>query len=392
LTSTSAALVEGGADAAFMRQALGHARRALGGVAPRAPVGAVVVADGRVAGEGATEPRPGDHAEVVALKRAGARARGATLYCTLEPHAHHGTVPPCTDAIIEAGIQRVVCAIADPNPKVDGAGFRQLREAGVDVATDVPEAIISEAVEIIECFEKHLRTGRPFVTAKYAMTIDGKVATRTGTSRWITGESARRRAHQLRAEADAVVVGIGTVLADDPRLTARLPWADTLASPRPRLRVVVDSHGRLPTGAALLAEPGNVLHVTASAPGPVRATASGTARGTTRGTADGSAPIETLALPAPGGAVDLPGLIDELGRRGCAGVLVEGGPRLLGSLFDAGLVDKVVSFVAPRVFGGEGAPGPVGGRGVDSPAHAVMLGRVRTEAVGDDLIVVGYVE
>jgi diaminohydroxyphosphoribosylaminopyrimidine deaminase/5-amino-6-(5-phosphoribosylamino)uracil reductase len=351
-----------------------------------------VVADGRVAGEGATEPRPGDHAEVVALKRAGARARGATLYCTLEPHAHHGTVPPCTDAIIEAGIQRVVCAIADPNPKVDGAGFRQLREAGVDVATDVPEAIISEAVEIIECFEKHLRTGRPFVTAKYAMTIDGKVATRTGTSRWITGESARRRAHQLRAEADAVVVGIGTVLADDPRLTARLPWADTLASPRPRLRVVVDSHGRLPTGAALLAEPGNVLHVTASAPGPVRATASGTARGTTRGTADGSAPIETLALPAPGGAVDLPGLIDELGRRGCAGVLVEGGPRLLGSLFDAGLVDKVVSFVAPRVFGGEGAPGPVGGRGVDSPAHAVMLGRVRTEAVGDDLIVVGYVE
>jgi diaminohydroxyphosphoribosylaminopyrimidine deaminase/5-amino-6-(5-phosphoribosylamino)uracil reductase len=186
-----------------------------------------------------------------------------------------------------------------------------------------------------------------------------------------------------------VVVGIGTVLADDPRLTARGLWADRLEAPRPSLRVIIDSRGRLPASAALLGEPGNVLHVTASTGKPAggRLTAGATSRSTARAATE----IETLVLPAPDGSVDLPRLIDELGRRGCAGVLVEGGPRLLGSLFDAGLVDKIVSFVAPKVFGGELAPGAVGGRGVESPRDAVELERVRTEPVGDDLMVVGYV-
>ncbi|MBI4307109.1 MAG: bifunctional diaminohydroxyphosphoribosylaminopyrimidine deaminase/5-amino-6-(5-phosphoribosylamino)uracil reductase RibD, partial [Chloroflexi bacterium] len=227
-----------------MRRALELARRALGGVGPRAPVGAVIVKGGQVVGEGATEPLPGHHAEAVAIQRAGPAARGGTLYCTLEPHAHQSSVPPCTDAIIGAGIKRVICIMQDPNPEVNGAGFTQLRAAGVDVSTDVGLEIKAEAEEILEGFVHHLRTGKPFVTAKYAMTLDGKIATRTGASRWITGEAARARAYELRAAADAVVVGIGTVLADDPRVTARVPWASDAEGPRPRLRVVVDSRRR----------------------------------------------------------------------------------------------------------------------------------------------------
>lgn len=380
MTSINVASAEDDPDSRYLRRALTLARRALGGVGPRAPVGAVIVAEGQVAGEGATQPHPGDHAEVVALIRAGARARGSTLYCTLEPHAHQASVPPCTDAIIGAGVGRVVCAMRDPNPQVDGAGFRQLRNASVEVSTNVSAEIAREAEAILEGFAKHLRTGKPLVTAKFAMTLDGKIATRTGASKWITGEVARQRTHELRAAADAVIVGIGTVLADDPRLTARVPWAKDVEGPRPRLRVVVDSRGRLPASAAMLRETGAVLQVVAAGPGLAGATG-----------AAGFKDVETIELPGSGGLVDVSGLVDELGRRGCAGVLVEGGSRLLGSFFDAHLVDKVVAFVAPRIFGGESAPGAVGGIGVGAPGEAAMLERVETVQAGADLMISGYV-
>ena len=218
-----------------MERALELARSVLGGVSPNPAVGAVLVKDGRVVGEGATQP-PGDaHAEVVALQAAGAEARGATLYVTLEPCAHHGRTPPCADALVAAGIAGVRVAVRDPDPRTDGKGIARLETSGINVeAGDGADA----AAEVIEAFARHVRTGKPFVTAKFAMSLDGRIATRTGASRWITGEEARVRAHLLRAQADAVMVGIGTALADDPRLTVRdVP----LRNERQPLRVVVDT-------------------------------------------------------------------------------------------------------------------------------------------------------
>ena len=352
--------------ASHMERALELAGQALGAVSPNPAVGAVIVKDGRIVGEGRTQPPGQAHAEVGALAQAGEAARGAAMYVTLEPCAHHGRTPPCIDAVIEAGLSAVHVSTLDPDPRTNGKGIERLREANIAVTVGEGEAA---AKETIEAFAKHVATGLPFVTAKFAMSLDGKVATPTGASRWISGEESRRRAHHLRATSDAVMVGIGTVLADDPRLSVR----DVPVRGAQPLRVVIDSKGRLPSASAMLAEPGETLVFTAAG----RAAETGSKAASVATSGDG--------------AVDLAEAMAHLGGRGTTSVLVEGGPTLLGALFDAGLVDKVVAFVAPVVLGGAAAPGPVGGAGIAAIADALRLERVRYEQAGNDMMVTGYV-
>lgn len=354
-----------------MAQALAQARRAIGSVSPNPPVGAVLVRDGRVVGEGFTQPPGGDHAEVMALRQAGDEARGAELFVTLEPCAHHGRTPPCTEAIIRAGVARVHIAALDPAPHTDGRGVWALEHAGISVT--VREGS-EEARRLIEAFAKHVTTGLPFVTAKFAMSLDGKIATRSGDSRWITGPAARALAHGLRAEVDAVAVGVGTALADDPQLTVRDAPVPARGQP---LRVVVDSRLRLPPTAAMLAQSGRTLVATATDDAARRAALE-------------AAGAEVLMAPGADGRVDVPAVLRALGEREVTSVLVEGGAGMLGTLFDARAVDKVIAFVAPAIIGGKDAPSPVGGHGASVMPDVLRLVRVSHASAGDDLMITGY--
>ena len=361
-------------------RALQLAETAAGGVSPRPPVGAVVAdANGNIVAEGATEPRPGQHAESVALDMAGDRARGCTLYCTLEPHQYHSTVAPCTDQILASGIRRVVCPVTDPSPQVNGKGFATLDDAGIAVSHDVPTRLAKRAEALIEPWAKLLRTGMPFVTSKWGLSLDGCVATRTGDSQWISSEEWLRHTHSIRFRSDAILTGIGTVLADDPALTARdLDTGERLAN-RPRLRVVVDSRGRLPPDARMLGESGDVINAVAVE-------------------TDAPNGCETVVLPAHDNIdtrpkVDLVRLIALLGDRGYANILVDAGPILTGELFRLKLVDKVEASVSTRVIiGGDGALRPIGGVGPSTLAEAPRLRDVETTQIGDDILVAGYVE
>jgi len=360
-----------GDDAWCMDLALALAARGQGTVDPNPMVGAVVVRDGRIAGLG-WHVRPGEpHAEVHALRAAGDLAQGATLYVNLEPCAHHGRTPPCTDAIIAAGIRRVVAAIEDPNPQVRGQGFAQLRAAGIEVTVGVRA---QEARRLNEVFLKYAATGRPFVLLKAGVSLDGRIATRNGASRWITGPEARAAVHRLRAAYPAIMVGSGTALADDPELTAR---TEPPAARQP-LRVVVDSRARLPVTARMLRAPGRTLvAVTRAAPGARRRALE-------------QAGAEVVTLPDREGHVDLEALLEELGRRGISGVLLEGGSTLNGAMLQLGLVDKVMFFIAPVLIGGREAPGAIGGAGAASLADAPRLVDVAWAAYGADLCVTGY--
>ncbi len=355
----------------YMDEALSLAHQAVGRVSPNPAVGAVLVKDGRVVGRGVTQPSGGAHAEVMALQEAGHAAHGATLYVTMEPHAHQGRTPPCTDALIAADIAEVHISILDPNPLVDGKGKAALDAAGIPV---IVGERAKEARRLIEAFAKHVTTGLPFVTAKFAASLDGRTATSSGESQWITGPESRREAHRLRAEHDAVMVGIGTALADDPQLTARdLPEPPT----RQPLRVVVDSRGRLPVDARLLGAPGRTL-VAAARIGPRRRRALE------------KAGAEVLVLPGDGVRVDTAALLGLLGQRGITSVLVEGGGTLLGTLFDQRLVDRVVAFIAPVIIGGRRAAPAIGGERASALAHAPRLRDVVYRQLGEDTMVVGY--
>lgn len=356
-----------------MRRALELAAGVLGSTSPNPSVGCVIVREGEVVGEGATQPPPGPHAEVVALRAAGARARGATAYVTLEPHAFQGRTPPCTDALIEAGVAAVRIAMLDPNPRVAGAGAEQLRAAGVAVDVGDSEA---EARRLLEAYVKHCATGLPFVIVKFAATLDGKIAAASGDSRWVAGEAARAWAHDLRARIDAIMCGVNNVLLDDPQLTARP--GGTPAERQP-LRIVADSRGRTPLEAKVLSPGGKTLIATTDASPPAW-------REALR-----AAGAEPAVLPADAaGRVDLRALTRLLGERGVLSLLVEGGGVLHGGFFAAGLVDKVHAVIAPKIIGGAAYPA-VAGEGAARMADALTLRDVDVQRLGDDALVTGYV-
>ena len=362
----------------FMGQAIDLARQALGATSPNPAVGAVLVKDGVIVGRGATQPPGQAHAEVVALNEAREAAGGATLYVTLEPCCHWGRTPPCTSAVIEAGVSEVVVAVTDPNPVVAGRGAAELRDAGIPVSM-LPEDCLEreQARELYEGFAKHISTGLPFVTVKFAMSLDGKIATRTGDSKWVTGPEARALVQQMRRETDAVMVGIKTVLADDPALTARDNANRPLA--RQPIRVALDSHCRMPVESQLLHQPGQTLvYTTAAAPTE-----------SVRGLEKTGAEVLTLNSTSIGQVCPSEALAD-LGRRGIVSLLVEGGGLTLGSLFDAGLVDKVHTFVAPVIIGGIEAASPVEGAGAELMAHAMRLERTSSRQIGPDWLITGY--
>ncbi len=360
-------------DISPMQRAVELARQALGSTSPNPAVGAVVYREGAIVGEGYTLPPGQRHAEIGALEQAGPLAEGATLYTTLEPCCHYGRTPPCTDAIVAAGISEVVIAAIDPNPLVAGKGMERLREAGIQARTETAGGV----EELYEAFGKHIATGLPFVTAKFAMSLDGKIATYTGDSKWVTGPLARAEVQRMRRECDAIMVGINTVLADDPQLTAR--GDDGLPLERQPLRVVLDSHCRTPSSSRMLREPGKTLIVTSS-------------------DAEGSeierlrqAGAETWASPLhEPGMLEMGEVLVELGHRGVVSLLVEGGGITLGSLFDEGLVDKVKVFVAPVIIGGMLAASPIEGHGPESMAQAWRVERTEIRQIGPDWLITGY--
>jgi len=360
----------------YMEQALSLAKLALGQVSPNPAVGAVVVKNGVVAGQGYTQPPGSCHAEILALEQAGEKARDGMMYVTLEPCCHHGRTPPCTQAIIDADITEVHLAMIDPNPLVSGRGKNELEKEGIKVYVGEHE---EEASEINEAYIKFITTGIPFVTAKFAMSLDGKIATSSGDSRWISGEEARKYVHNLRYTADAIMAGVNTILADDPQLTARCCGGRGGIARKQPLRVIVDGKGRTPLSAQIFSEPGKTLLALGRAIKPEEKAAFT------------QAGAELVELPSAGELVDLERLLKALGEREITSVLVEGGGILLGSLFDCGLVDKVIAFIAPIIIGGKEAKVAVSGKGVDKVIDSIRLERIKVEKFGEDLMVSGYV-
>jgi len=352
-------------DDYWMRAALAAAEKGRGTVEPNPLVGAAIVRDGRLVGIGHHERFGGPHAEIYALAAAGDAARGATLYVTVEPCCHFGKTPPCTDAILAAGIGRVVAAIRDPFPQVDGGGLSLLQSAGIRVETGT---LAEQARAQNAPYLKRVTTGFPYVTAKWAMTLDGKTAVACGDSRWISSEPSRRIVHELRGRMDAIVVGIGTVETDDPLLTARPP------GPRCAARIILDSGCRLPLSSRLVQTAGDFPVVVATTH---RASLQNRSQLSARG-------CDVLVLPGLDRVPVVP-LLQELGGRGMTNVLVEGGGAVLGSFFDAGQIDAVEIYIAPLIDGGDHGRTAVMGRG-----HAAMgdVPRVRIDSVariGDDL-------
>lgn len=351
------------------------ASRGHGRVSPNPAVGAVIMRDGRVVGEGWHEGPGLPHAEPAAIAAAGDATRGATLVCTLEPCSHTGRTGPCTQAVIDAGIRRVVIGALDPLERTRGEGVRILQQAGLEVAVADGEDAV-RAREAASAFLTWAATGRPEVTLKMAASLDGRVATRTGNTRWISGPESRALVHRWRAQADAVAVGIGTALADDPMLTAReVPVPDGRAA----LRVVLDPHARLATDCALLGslDQAPVLVVAGSAADPARVEA-------LRG-----AGAQVDVTGADHGAGFLAQALDALGAREVQSVLVEGGPTVAGALLEADLVDVLAWVVAPMVIGGDGAPMAARGHGADQIADAPRIRSPRVERLGDDVLVMG---
>jgi diaminohydroxyphosphoribosylaminopyrimidine deaminase/5-amino-6-(5-phosphoribosylamino)uracil reductase len=349
-----------------MECALSLASLAVGYTSPNPAVGAVIVKDGVVVGMGYTQVAGSDHAEIVALHQAGDRAKGASMYVSLEPCSHYGRTPPCTKAIIDAGIAEVHIALLDPNPLVSGRGVRELNEAGIKAYVG---SCNREAYEINEAYIKFITTGLPFVIAKFATSLDGKIATKTGDSKWISNEQARKYVHVLRHTVDAIMVGVNTVIVDNPSLTARgcCYGKGGMRKMQP-LRLIVDSKGRVSPEAHIFKEEGETYLVAVKPLDPVKK-----GKFTQAG-------IEVLELPGDEGLVDIEELLKELGRRGVVTVLVEGGGKLLGSLFDHCLVDKVLAFISPIIIGG------------DKVVEALHLDRVSTESFGDNILLSGYVE
>ncbi len=354
----------------MMSRAIGLAEKGIGLVSPGPLVGCVIVdANGTVAGEGFYVFEDIKHAETLALAQAGERARGGTAYVSLEPHAHHGRTPPCTDALIAAGIKRVVCPIEDANPKVSGKGFDHLRKAGIEVQVGL---LAEEATRSNEAYLHYMRTGRPFVHLKLAVSLDGKVATRTGDSRWITGPEARLRVHELRHRSDAILVGAGTVKADDPALTDR----SGKLRRRPLLRVVLDDKLTISSGSQL-------VQTVQESPLMVFA---GPDANESKATELRGLEVEIVGKDRD----NLESMLDTLGQRCIQSLLVEGGSNVAGRFLESRLVNKVSFFIAPKIVGGVAAPSAVGGKGVELMNDAWQLKDIQVIQRGDDVEITGY--
>lgn len=356
----------------FMDLALQWAKSAIGQTEPNPAVGAIIVKDGEIVGMGAHLKAGGPHAEVHALAMAGEKARGATMYVTLEPCSHYGRTPPCADAVIRAGISKAVIATLDPNPLVAGRGAKRLEEAGIEVLIGVREA---EARQLNEVFNKFITSRKPFVTVKTANTLDGKVATETGSSRWITGEEARHYVHQLRHRNQAILVGVGTVIADNPQLTTRLPEGG-----RNPIRIILDSRLRIPLDARVLTD--------GQAPTWIYTTEEADPEKRERLAAMG---IPVIPLSS-GPQVDVSDVLAHLGEQQISSVLVEGGSQVNGSFLRAREIDKIITFIAPKLVGGQHAPTSFGGQGIDRMDQAILLSRMTVRRLGQDLCIEGYPE
>jgi diaminohydroxyphosphoribosylaminopyrimidine deaminase/5-amino-6-(5-phosphoribosylamino)uracil reductase len=356
-------------DSNFMHRALELARRGQGYVEPNPMVGCVIVSDGQVVGEGWHQRFGGPHAEVEALTAAGERAKGGTMFVTLEPCCHHGKTPPCTEAILAAGIRRVVTAMRDPFPQVAGGGLKRLASAGVDVELGLQEA---EAQALNAPYVKLVSTGRPWIIAKWAMTLDGKIATRNGYSRWISGEAARQVVHRLRSRVDAIMIGRKTAQLDDPLLTARL---ENESPPRIATRIILDSQASLASFSQLVRTSGQTPTLVAAGPDAPESELRRLS----------SAGCEVLPFAPPSHYERLIQLLDELGRRRITNVLVEGGSSLLGSLLDARQIDEVHVFIAPKLFGGQKARSPMRGVGVEEVMEALTIEGGAFTQLGDDM-------
>ncbi len=360
------------ADHRFMQRALALAAKGTGQVSPGPLVGCVLVSSaGEIIGEGFYVYEKLKHAETYALEQAGGRARGATAYVSLEPHAHHGRTPPCTDALINAGVSRVISPIEDPNPKVSGKGFAHLGSAGVDVSVGL---LAREAQQLNEKYLHFMTTGRPFVHLKLAASLDGKIATCTGDSQWITGPESRARVHELRHEYDAILVGAGTALADDPLLTDR----SGKQRRGPLVRILLDQSLNIPLTAKL---------VTTTAEAPLIIFA-GKDAGASKLDLLRSSGVEVVSDKANGR--DLHAVLTELGGRSIQSVLVEGGATVAGKVLEAGLANKVSFFLAPIIIGGRDAPGAIGGAGAGQLVDALKLHDVEIARHGQDIEITGY--
>ena len=359
----------------YMQMALELAGKALGRTSPNPMVGAVVVRDGQVVGSGYHARAGTPHAEVHALGEAGEKARGATLYVTLEPCCHHGRTGPCTEAVIKAGIAKVIISMPDPNPKVAGNGIKILQKAGITVETGILE---EQSRRLNEVFIKYISTGLPFVVMKTAMSLDGKIATSSGESQWITGPESRTMVHRLRDRYDAILVGVGTVLADNPSLTTRLPEGEG----KDPVRVVLDSRARTPVDAQI---------ITQSSQSPtVIVTTSDAPRDKLQQLSDAGAQI--IQLSADDHGICLHELLHKLGEQEITGLLIEGGARVNSTFINKSLVDKVFWFIAPIIIGGNSAPGPVGGTGITALAEATKLSDISMQRYGEDICIEGYVK
>jgi diaminohydroxyphosphoribosylaminopyrimidine deaminase/5-amino-6-(5-phosphoribosylamino)uracil reductase len=363
-----------GTDEEYMRLALQLAKRGAGRTSPNPMVGAVVVKGTTIVGRGYHHRAGEPHAEVLALRQAGEKARGATLYLNLEPCDHFGRTPPCTLSIIDSGIKRVVAGMKDPNPLVSGRGIRRLRRAGIKVEVGV---LGEECRELNAPFCKYITARSPFVTLKAAVSLDGKVATKSGDSRWISSEVSRTYVHRLRSVMDAVMVGIGTVLKDDPLLNVRLPGSKKNHHP---LRVIVDSRLRIPFDSRIVRTAGEYRTLVATT----------RAASISRIERLKKARLEVIVVKSDAvGRVNLRALVRELGRRGILSILLEGGPTLNASALREKVIDRVLTFMAPKIIGGEKAPGMIGGDGVSRIRDAVPLNILKIKLMGSDLMIEG---
>ena len=357
-----------------MSAALKLAGKGRGQTSPNPMVGAVIVRNNKIVGEGYHRRAGLEHAEIAALKKAGPEAKGATLYVNLEPCSHFGKTPPCAEAIIKSGIKKVVAAMKDPNPVNNGKGFKRLKEAGIKIINGVLE---QEAAQLNEFFVKYITTGKPFVIVKVAQSLDGKIATRTGESKWISSEESRKLVRELRKQADAIMVGVNTVIKDNPLLTDRGQRTEDRGQRKQPVKVIVDTNLKVPVSARIFSKysPAKVILATTQ-----KAPEKKIARFERTG-------CEVLILKEKNGRVNLRQLMEELGKREITSVLVEGGGELIGGLVEERLVDKFLFFISPKIIGGRDAVTSVEGKGVGIIERALNLKNIEYKTIGRDLLI-----